>query len=124
MQLSGVCAHFDRKTRGPEDVQHAVICSDYLGLKDLYSVGDRYLCELTQQYAAQSAALKVVRDGKRDFSSFIGDGNIESVTDHTLVFTTNSHQSEGLIEVSFSMGFRRNRCSVLVTVKTEPAGFF
>jgi len=102
-------------------VQHAVVCSHDFRFEDLYAVCRRDLRELAQQNAAEPAALKLVCDRERDFRALVVDRNVERMTDDTLVFAAARDQSESLVQVRFSMRFRRERCAVLVTVKPQPA---
>src|ERR1041384_8163302 len=98
-----------------------MVCRNHICLKNFDSVCGSHLCKLTEQYRAESAFLKVVCDGKGNFSLLLVDGSIESVAHHALLITTTRHQSKGVVQVCLSMGLEGQTGTILHTVKPQPA---
>jgi len=101
-------------------VKHPVIRSDDFSLEDFDPVCSSYLRKLAQQNAAESPSLKIVCDRKGDLSPIVCDSRIEGVTNNTLPVTAARNQSKRLVQVCFSMSFRGDGSTVLITVKPQP----
>ena len=88
MKLSSTGVDLNWKSRFAEHVQHRVIRSHDLSFKNSDPICRGYVRQLAEQDGAESASLKVIRDGKGHLGPLLIDGSIECVANHTVLVAT------------------------------------